>query len=128
MDNSQKKVVAVLCLIACGVCLFVAFERYNSNSNNVAAMNNATRSMRMGQVIQQSVDMPINGMQIDSGTANSSIGRALTSSTDLRPGMPAATKYALLFAAITGIAAIVLLLQTGELIVPGGEDQKANES
>jgi hypothetical protein len=33
------RIAGVILLVVCGVCLFVAFERYQANANNVRAMS-----------------------------------------------------------------------------------------
>lgn len=39
MNNSPIMVVGLLLLVVCGVCIFVAIERYNANAQGVKAMN-----------------------------------------------------------------------------------------
>jgi hypothetical protein len=67
------KIVGVVLLVIAAVCLFVAFERYQSNAENVRAANH-----------------------IGGGLLRSMTGG------ELAPSTPAATKYALLFAVICG--------------------------
>lgn len=76
MEPKHLKIVGVVCLVVCAVCLFIAYERYQANAGNVQAMN---------QMMQSS---PLGGM---------------TRGAQLTPATPAATKYALLFAAVTGL-------------------------
>ena len=85
MDKQQKKIGGIVCLVICAICIFVAIERYSANANNVRAMN----------ALQQS--SPLGGMM---GGGN------------MKPATPAATKYALLFAALSGIGGAVLLVQS----------------
>ena len=73
--------------MVCAVCIFVAVERYNTNARNVRAM----------KAFQQS--SPLGGMM---GGGN------------IEPATPAATRYALLFAAISGIGGAFLLVQGGK--------------
>ena len=68
------KLAGVVLLILAAVCLFVAFERYQANANAVAAMN------QMGGRMFQ----------------------AMTGGNELKPTIPAATKYALLGALVFG--------------------------
>jgi hypothetical protein len=69
------RIAGFILLVVCGVCLFVAFERYQANANNVRAMSGL-----MG-----------------------GIGGAV------EPATPAATKYALFFALLSGGAALYCL-------------------
>ncbi len=87
MDKKQLKVFGIVCLVICAVSIFVGVERYNTNANNVRALN----------AFHQSA--PFGGMM---GGGN------------LEPATPAATKYALLFAAISGIGGGVLLVKSGQ--------------
>jgi len=87
MDEKQMKVLGIVCLVICAVCIFVAIERYNTNAGNVRAMNAFRQSSPMG------------GMM---GGGN------------MRPATPAATKYALLFAVLSGVGGAVLLVQSSK--------------
>lgn len=40
MDKKQMKMIGIVCLVVCAVCIFVAIERYNANAGAVRAMNN----------------------------------------------------------------------------------------
>jgi hypothetical protein len=73
MTPQQLKPIGIACFVICAICLFVAFERYQANAANVRAFTGV---------------MPRGGM--------SPFG-------DLRPAMPAATKYALFFALLSGV-------------------------
>jgi hypothetical protein len=87
MDKKQMKVFGIVCLAICAICIFVAIERYNTNAHNVRAMNQ----------IQQS--SPLKGMM--------GVG-------DMKPATPTATKYALFFAALSGIGGAILLIQSAK--------------
>ena len=87
MDKKQMKLFGIISLVICAVCIFVAVERYNTNAGNVRAMN----------AMQQS--SPLGGMM---GGGN------------MQPATPAATKYALLFAVISGIGGGVLLVKSNQ--------------
>ena len=89
MDKSQMKILGIVCLVICVVCLFIAFERYQSNANNVRAMNQMQNSS------------PLGGMM-----------RGMTGQSQMKPATPAATKYALLFALISGIGGGALLAKS----------------
>jgi hypothetical protein len=67
-------------LVVCAILLFVAWERYQDNANKVAAANRMMQSS------------PLSGMMGE-----------LTGGAKMEPGMPTATKYALVFAIISGI-------------------------
>ena len=71
---NQMKLAGIVLLVLAAVCLFVAFERYQANANAVAAMN------QMGGGMFQ----------------------AMTGGNELKPSIPAATKYSLLGALIFG--------------------------
>ena len=85
MNKKQMKLFGILCLVICAICIFVAIERYNTNANNVSAMNALQRSSPLGGML---------------GAGN------------MKPATPAATKYALLFAALSGIGGAILLVQS----------------
>jgi len=84
MSPGALKGVSVLCFILCAVCLFVAYERYQDNASKVQAMNHMM------------------------GGRSSPLGDMLGAGP-MEPAMPAATKYALLLAALTGAGGIVCL-------------------
>ena len=84
MDKKQMKIVGIIALVVCAVCVFVAIERYQTNANNVRAMN------------QMRDSSPLGGMM---------------GAGEIRPATPAATKYALLFALISGIGGAILLVK-----------------
>ncbi len=86
MDKKQMKIGGIACLVVCAISVFIAIERYNTNAGNVRAMNQ---------------------MQ------NSSPFRGMIGGGNMKPATPAATKYALLFAAISGIGGGVLLAKSG---------------
>lgn len=83
------KLIGIVCLVLCAVCLYIAFERYQTNANNVRAMNQFQNSS------------PVGGMM-----------RQMTGQVEMKPSTPAATKYALLFALISGIGGGVLVAKS----------------
>jgi hypothetical protein len=85
MDDKQKKLVGIGCFVVCAICLFVAVERYNANSNAVQAINSMSQSTPLG---------------------------GLMGGGELQAAMPAATKYSLFFGVIAGIGGAVLLTQS----------------
>ncbi len=44
MDKKQMKIVGIVALVVCAICIFVAVERYQTNANNVKAMNKLQQS------------------------------------------------------------------------------------
>ena len=86
MDRQMKKVLGIVCLVVCAICVFVAIERYSANSSNVRAINSFQQSTGLGEMM---------------------------GGAELKPATPAATKYALLFAVLSGIGGVVLLVQSG---------------
>jgi predicted membrane protein len=86
MDKKQMKVFGIVCLVICAVCIFVAIERYSANANNVRAINAFQQFSPLGVMM---------------GGGN------------IKPATPAVTKYALLFAALSGIGGVVLLVKSG---------------
>ncbi|MBI9016567.1 MAG: hypothetical protein JEZ07_04815 [Phycisphaerae bacterium] len=85
MDNNLMKTLGIVCLVICAICIFVAVERYQSNADSVNAMNSMMNSL------------PLGGM----------MGRG-----PVKPATPAATKYAIFFALITGVSGAVLLVKS----------------
>lgn len=82
----------VVSLVICAICLFIAIERYNDNASNVAAINSLRNSSPFGQVL----------------------GGMTGESAQMKPATPAATKYALLFAVISGLGGVYLLVQSSK--------------
>ncbi len=89
MARKQLNITASICAVICVVSIFVAVERYNTNVANVEAMNQ---------------------MQGSSPFA------ALHGGVDLKPAMPAASKYAILFAALSGIGGVLSLAKSRALV------------
>ena len=85
MDKKQMKILGIVCLVICVVCVFVAIERYSTNAGNVRAMNQMQKSLPFGRML---------------GGGN------------MEPATPTATKYALLFAVISGIGGAVFLVKS----------------
>ncbi len=92
MTPSSLKKIGIACFVLCGVLLFVAIERYRSNANNVAAFNHLAQSSPIGSMAGA---WPFGGA---------------TTGGRLTPGTPAATTYALLFAALSGIGGVVCFI------------------
>ena len=86
MSPSTLKVIALICFVICAVLLFVAWERYQANAGNVAAMNQMRQSS------------PLSGMM---------------GGVSMKPATPAATKYALVFAVLAVAGGVVCLIAAG---------------
>ncbi len=91
MEKSQMKILGVVLLVMCAVCIFIAIERYQTNANNVRAMNQMQQNSPFGGMMNQ-----------------------MTGGMQMKPATPAATKYAALGALITGIAGAALLVMSGK--------------
>jgi len=88
--NSQSlKWMGIICLVLAGILAFVAFERYQTNANNVRAMSGMMQNNPAAQMM---------------GVSNSNI----------KPATPAATKYALIGMAVFAGAGIFCLMQKGK--------------
>jgi hypothetical protein len=82
MAKGQMKMGGIGCLVICAICIFAAIERYNTNARSVRAWIDVRPSSPFEEMM---------------GGVN------------LKPGIPTATKYAVLFAVISGIGGVVLL-------------------
>ena len=82
------KILGIVSLVLCLVCVFIAVERYNANARTVNAMNQMRQNIPIGDL------MP--GMQ-----------------QQLKPAVPVVSKYAGFFAILTGLAGAVLLVKAG---------------
>ena len=82
MDRNQMKIIGIVALVICAICIFVAIERYQTNVNNVKAVNQLRQSS------------PLSGMMGDA---------------EVQPATPMATKYAALFAVVSGVGGGILL-------------------
>ena len=51
MDTKQMKIMGIVCLVVCAICLFVAVERYNTNAKKVRAMNSLQQSSPVGNML-----------------------------------------------------------------------------
>ena len=92
MDAKTLKIIGLGCFVVCAVLLFIAWERYNTNANNVQAMN---------QMSQGFSNMPgMSGM------------RGMTG--QMKPAMPAAAKYALVFALLAAAGGAVCFVMAGK--------------
>jgi len=81
------KPLGITLLVVAAICVFVAVERYNTNANNVRAINQMNGSSPFGGAL---------------GGGN------------LEPATPTETKYAAFFAVVTGIGGIVVLAKSGK--------------
>ncbi|MCD6393391.1 MAG: hypothetical protein J7M40_07780 [Planctomycetes bacterium] len=90
MDKNVMRVLGIVALVVCAVCVFVAIERYQTNAKNVRAMN------------QGPIRLPGFG------------GTLETNFEVFKPATPAATKYAIFFALISGAGGVVLLVMSAQ--------------
>jgi hypothetical protein len=88
MQRKQYNIIGIVCLAVSLVCLFIAYERYQDNAGKVQAMNQMIGSTPLAGMM--------GGVQVE-------------------PAMPAASKYALLFAVGAGIAGLGSLLYSLQL-------------
>ena len=95
MEKSQMKIAAIVCLVISAVCIFIAVERYQTNANNVRAMK---------QMMNNDAT-PLGGMM-----------NQMTGGVQIEAKTPAATKYAILFAAITAAAGGILLVKSNSSV------------
>ena len=93
MNAGALKIVGISCLVVCVICLFVAYERYQANASNVNAANQLFGSTPLGEL-----------------------------AGNLRPAMPAITKYALFFAALAGLGGAGCLIYANTLPQPKRPD------
>jgi hypothetical protein len=87
MTPRNLKPIGIACLVVCAVCLFIAFERYQANASNVKAMQSLTQSTPLGD------DSPFG---------------------EIKPATPAATKYALFFAFLSGVGGAFCFVRLGQ--------------
>ena len=78
MSPQVLRGIAIGCCVITAICLFVAYERYQTNANNVEAMNQFTASSPLGKIAG---------------------GGKLTAT------IPSATKYAAFLALLSGVGA-----------------------
>ena len=93
MSPNMLKGIGIGCFVLCAILLFVAWERYNNNAKAVAAAN------QMMQVSPFGGESPMGGMM-----------KQMTGSSKLEPGIPAATTYSLVFAALSAIGGVACLV------------------
>ena len=89
MEKSQMKLLGIVCLVICAICVFVAIERYQTNAKNVQAVNQMRNSSPLGGMMTQ-----------------------VTGQGQLKPATPAATKYAMVFAVVFGVGGAVCLMKS----------------
>ena len=82
MTKGNVKIAGYACMLLTVVLFFVAWERYSSNAKAVETANQLLSNSPTGKVTTQSI---------------------------LRPNVPVATTYSILFAVISGVACAVLL-------------------
>lgn len=102
--KENLKIFAIISFVLSAICVFVAIERYNSNANNVKAMNamqnnfsNQTKRISMNSMSGNVKPTPLTPVIREFGNVK------------LTPATPAATKYAILFAIVFGGAGAAFL-------------------
>lgn len=95
MSKYNLKVAGFVGLGLAVILLFVAWERYSTNAKAVEAANRMMQSSPMGDMM--------GGMM-----------KQMTGQSELKPSVPAATSYSLLFAAVSGIAGVACLAASGK--------------
>jgi hypothetical protein len=93
MSPGALKGIGVGSLVLSAILVFVGWERYHDNAQKVEAANRMMQSSPFGG------DSPLGGMM-----------KQMTGNAKLEPGVPAATTYSLLFAALFGIGGTVFLV------------------
>ncbi len=79
MTPQQFKTAGIICLVICAICLFIAWERNQANSDVVSVLKQFGGENLLGGALQ--------------------------------PAMPAASKYALFFAVLSGIGGVCCLIK-----------------
>jgi hypothetical protein len=83
MSPGVFKGIGIGCFVLCAILLFVAWERYQDNANKFEAANKMLRSSPLGGMMQ-----------------------GMTGSSQIDPPTPAATKYSLVFAVLSGVGGV----------------------
>lgn len=81
--------MVIACFLICFLSAFVAFERYQSNANQVRALNSLTQSGPFGNAAQ-----------------------SVLGGSELKPAMPAPSKYAILLAVLSGAGGFFFLMHS----------------
>lgn len=81
MTSQVLKAMGIGCLVVCAICVFIGVERYQDNAGNVEAMRQMMPSFS-----------PLGGGEIQAAT-------------------PAATKYAIFFALLSGSGGVFCLVR-----------------
>jgi hypothetical protein len=97
MSPGVLKGIGIGCFVLCAILLFVAWERYQDNAKKVDAANQMMQSSPFGG------ESPFGGMM-----------EGMTGSRKLEPATPAVTKYALVFAALSGVGGVVCLVMAAK--------------
>lgn len=97
MSPGALKGLGIGCFVLCAILLFVAWERYDSNAKAVEAANRMMKSSPFGG------GSPFGGMM-----------KEMTGSSELKPGVPAATTYSLIFAALSAIGGVLCFVMAAK--------------
>jgi hypothetical protein len=124
MDKKQMKLGAIVCGVICLICIFIAIERYNTNADNVRAMNAVRKSIQGRRVMNGGNEIP--GAAMEALERSTRLGQEMGGG-ELTPAMPTATKYAIFFAVISGIGGGVLFTKSKKEEVSSETDSTADE-
>ena len=98
MAKGRMKAGGIGCLVICAICIFVAIERYNTMATSVRTWN----AVRFPGLTENRRWQGQKGYM-----------KPFTPPGFMTRFTPTETKYALLFAVISGLGGAVLLLQSG---------------
>jgi hypothetical protein len=94
MEKKQIKIAGIVCLVISAICIFIAVERYQTANDDRA----------LKQMINDDAT-PIGGMM-----------NQMTGGAKIKATTPVATKYAILFAVVTGGAGGILLVKSNSSV------------
>ena len=118
MNKKQMKLGGIVCGVICVICIFIAIERYSTNAGNVRAINALQQSPHLRPIMPGGNKMPEVAMK--------ALGRS-TRRGQLEPAMPTATKYAIFFAVISGIASGIFFVKSTKEDAPSETGSTADE-
>jgi hypothetical protein len=124
MDKKQMKLGAIVCGVICLICIFIAIERYNTNADNVRAMNAVRKSIQGRRVMNGGNEIP--GAAMEALERSTRLGQEMGGG-ELTPAMPTASKYAIFFAVVFGISGAILFVKSQKEDAPSKEDSTADE-
>jgi hypothetical protein len=87
MSSSMLKAAGIGCFVVCAILLFVAWERYQDNVNQVEAAKRLMGALPYAGIVNQARGEP-----------------------KLEPAIPPVTKYAIFFAALAGVGGVACVV------------------